>query len=216
MLFKGIMQLLKTKIRKENSDSRRADMITATLRVIARDGVRGATVRTISKEANVTQGLIRYYFQSKDELIAAAYVSHMEGLVIAAAEASQGRETALGRMAQFVRVALRAPVTSHEAVSIWAGFFELLLHDQRMLASHVISYEALRGQLQILIEDVFQEQGWEATPTRMRHLSIAGNAILDGLWIEGGAMADAFEPGELEEIAVESFSALLGVDLKNA
>jgi hypothetical protein len=54
---------------------------------------------------------------------------------------------------------------------------------------------------------------------RSRHLGAItskcadGNAVLDGLWIEGGALPDAFHAGELIQIGLESFSALLDVDL---
>ena len=75
------MQIKTGRIRQKNTDTRRAELIQATLRVIAQHGVMAASVRSISKEANVTQGLIRYYFDSKDELIAAAYESYMADLV---------------------------------------------------------------------------------------------------------------------------------------
>lgn len=208
------MQEAKTKIRKQNSDARRSEMISATLRVIARDGLKAATVRSISKEAKVTQGLIRYYFQSKDELFAAAYEVFMADLVFTADRASRGKDTAKHRLSKFIQVSLDAPVTSHESVAIWAGFFQLLLHDERMTQSHKRSYDVLRLHLKTLIEEVFAEQGKEASPEKLRRLSIAGNAILDGLWIEGGALPRAFEKGELVQIGLESFSALLGVELR--
>lgn len=207
------MQHEHKKIRKENTDARRSDLIAATLRVIATDGVKAATVRTISKEAKVTQGLIRYYFKSKDELIAAAYELHMATLVGAADEAARGEDSALIRLAKFIRVSLESPVTSRESVAIWAGFFELLLHDQEMNASHKRSYDLLRLHLKTLIADALAEIGKQVDDQKLRRLSIAGNAILDGLWIEGGALPGAFETGELALVGLESFSALLNTDL---
>ncbi|MCT7654785.1 TetR family transcriptional regulator [Oceanimonas sp. NS1] len=153
------MQVKTGRIRQENTEERRADLIAATLRVIAREGVRGATVRSISKEADVTQGLIRYYFKSKDELIAAAYETYMGDLVNAADAASQGSGSARRRLAKFVQVSLEPPVTSHASVAIWAGFFEVLLHDPAMKASHNRSYDKLRLHLKTLIRDLFDETG---------------------------------------------------------
>ncbi|MCB1384626.1 MAG: TetR family transcriptional regulator C-terminal domain-containing protein [Nitratireductor sp.] len=207
------MQDEHTNIRKENTDARRAELIAATLQVIARDGVKAATVRAIASEGKVTQGLIRYYFRSKDDLIAAAYELHMSELIDAADRASSGRESARKRLARFIQVSLEPPVTSREAVAIWAGFFEILLHDDAMNASHKRSYDRLRLRLRALIADVFGEAGTPASDSRLRGLSIAGNAILDGLWLEGGALPEAFEKGELARIGLESFSALLGTDL---
>lgn len=203
-------------IRQENTDTRRAELIAATLRVIARDGVRGATVREISKEADVTQGLIRYYFKTKDELIAAAYETYMGDLVRMADEASRGKATATKRLADFIRVSLEAPVTSHASVAIWAGFFETLLHDSAMTASHNRSYDLLRLHLKQLIADVQSENGCPTDEATLRRYSIAGNAILDGLWLEGGALPEAFKPGELVKVGLESIGALLGIDLETA
>ena len=207
------MQTQAKSIRQENTDTRRSELIQATLRVIARSGVRAATVRSISKEADVTQGLIRYYFSTKDDLIAAAYEAYMANLVHIADQASRGDTSALKRIAHFIEVSLEPPVTSHESVSVWAGFFGILLHNAHMAASHKRSYDRLRLHLKLLISEVFDEIGRPVSDQQLRRLSIAGNAILDGLWIEGGALPDAFQEGELVRVGLESFSALLGVDL---
>ncbi len=203
------------KIQQGNSDTRRADLIAATLRVIARDGVRAATVRAIAKEAEVTQGLIRYYFSTKDDLIAAAYELHMATLVGAADEASKGKDSARKRLSEFIQVSLQAPVTSHDSIAVWAGFFAVLLHDPAMTASHKRSYDLLRLHLKALIAAVLEEAGTPTDAPKLRRLSIAGNAILDGLWIEGGALPDAFGDNELVQVGLESFSALLNVALDN-
>ncbi len=200
-------------MRQENTDIRRTELIQATLRVIAQGGVKSATVRSISKEANVTQGLIRYYFKNKDELIAAAYESYMADLVRTADNASRGQKSARKRLENFIRVSLEAPVTSHESVSIWTGFFETLLHDKRMMASHKRSYDTLRLHLKMMISEVLDETGQPKEEAELRRLSIAGNAILDGLWLEGGALPDAFHDGELVRVGLDSFSALLGIQL---
>ena len=47
-----------------------------------------------------------------------------------------------------------------------------------------------------------------------RRLAIACNAVIDGLWLEGGALPEAFEAGELPEIALQSVGAILGLNLE--
>src|SRR5690606_21450045 len=42
----------------------------ATRKVIVREGVGGASVRSIAKEAGITLGALRYYFVSQEELLA--------------------------------------------------------------------------------------------------------------------------------------------------
>lgn len=52
-----------------NHEERKANIAKATWNVIARDGLRGATVRSIAKEANLSLGAVRYYFNTQEELI---------------------------------------------------------------------------------------------------------------------------------------------------
>jgi len=48
---------------------RRADIIAATICVLARDGITETTTRKIAAEADVNQATLRYYFGSKDDLL---------------------------------------------------------------------------------------------------------------------------------------------------
>lgn len=50
-------------------DARRAEIADAVWRVIRRDGVPGASVRTVAAEAGWSTGAIRHYFASQTELL---------------------------------------------------------------------------------------------------------------------------------------------------
>lgn len=52
-------------------EQRRAQLVDAAVRVLARDGVVGATTRRIADEAGVQVGTVHYCFADKDELFAA-------------------------------------------------------------------------------------------------------------------------------------------------
>ncbi|WP_306232715.1 TetR/AcrR family transcriptional regulator [Agrococcus beijingensis] len=52
---------------------RRQDLVEAGLRVIAREGMHGATVRAIVAEAGVPLATFHYVFASRDEMIGDAY-----------------------------------------------------------------------------------------------------------------------------------------------
>jgi AcrR family transcriptional regulator len=61
------------KTARKSSDERRDDIIRATLGVVARKGFAGVTLREVATEVGVVHGLIRHYFASRDELVAAAF-----------------------------------------------------------------------------------------------------------------------------------------------
>ena len=50
----------------------RERLIAAAFRVVAREGLEGASVKTIAAEAGVTPGLLHYHFPTRDALLTAA------------------------------------------------------------------------------------------------------------------------------------------------
>lgn len=201
------------KFKREPAESRKEALILATLDLVAEKGVRGATVREIAQRADVTQGLIRHYFSSKEELISAAYEHHMNALTDQTADSVTG-ETAQARLRGFVIASLVPPVVDPHAVALWAGFLNRVQQDPGMKAIHERTYACFRDHLEGLISAALAEANQPATPAKLRHLAIAANAVIDGLWLEGGALPDAFEPGELAEIGLESVAAIVGISLE--
>lgn len=55
-------------------DQRRRELVEATLRIIVRQGLAGATMRDIATEAGFANGAIKSYFASKSDLLAATYL----------------------------------------------------------------------------------------------------------------------------------------------
>lgn len=58
---------------RKPAQERRRDLVEAGLRVIAREGMHGATVRAIVAEADVPLATFHYIFSSRDEMIGEAY-----------------------------------------------------------------------------------------------------------------------------------------------
>jgi AcrR family transcriptional regulator len=53
-------------------DARRDEILSATWRVIARDGLTGATIRAIAREANCSRGILAHYFDDKADILGSA------------------------------------------------------------------------------------------------------------------------------------------------
>jgi AcrR family transcriptional regulator len=56
-------------------DERRAEIIRATWRVIAREGIANATTREIAKEAGYSPGVLAHYFTGKADILASALIA---------------------------------------------------------------------------------------------------------------------------------------------
>jgi AcrR family transcriptional regulator len=55
-------------------DARRDEILSATWRVIARDGIAKATIRTIAREAGCSRGILSHYFDDKADILGSALV----------------------------------------------------------------------------------------------------------------------------------------------
>lgn len=205
------------KFKREPAEQRKEALISATLSLIAEHGLQGATVREIAKCAEVTQGLIRHYFSSKEDLITAAYEHHMKHLTnLTSATADAAHTSCRSRLAVFVAAGLKPPVVDPRSVSLWAGFLTKVREDAQMRAIHERTYHDFRNRLEALIADALDEAGIGTTTSQRRGLAIACNAVIDGLWMEGGALPGAFRAGELPEIGLRSVGAIIGLDLQEA
>lgn len=198
---------------RDDPDARRAALIGAVLDLMSDGGPQAVTVRAIAERAGVTQGMIRHYFQSKEDLVNTAYQSHMATQMEATETSMPAAGLATERLRHVIAASLTPPVADARTLSIWAGFIHMIRRDKAMRKTHEASYLAFRDALQILIADVRAEAGRPVDAVAARRLAIASNAVLDGLWLEGGALPDAFAPDEVVEIGLASVGAILGVAL---
>jgi AcrR family transcriptional regulator len=198
---------------RDDPDARRAALIGAVLELMADGGPQAVTVRAIAERAGVTQGMIRHYFTSKEDLVNAAYQAHMAAQMEATEAAMPETGWAAERLRHVIAASLTPPVADARTLSLWAGFIHMIRRDTAMRATHEASYLAFRNALQALITEVMAEAGRPVDASAARRLAIACNAVLDGLWLEGGALPDAFAAGEVVEIGLASVRAILGIEL---
>lgn len=198
------------RFRREGEERRRDQLIAAALEIIAEDGLEAATVRAIAARAGVTQGLIRHYFSSKEELTRAAYHTHMTRMTEANyAFVADAPADPVARLAAFVAASLRPPVTDATAMGLWSAFLQMVRRDPSMASVHVTTYLAYRDRLESLITAL----PGQTDPHRLRSVAIACNGVIDGLWLEGSAYPEGFGADELARIGVMAVGAILGVDL---
>ena len=199
--------------RRESEERRRDDLISAALDLVSEGGPQAATVRAIAQRAGVTSGLIRHYFSTKEDLTRAAYQRLMDQMTADSAIVLQdGPDDPIARLACFVAASISPPVVDPVAVGLWAGFLHGVQRDASMRDVHIATYLGFRDVLQSLIAALPRP----ATSAQLRSDAIACNAIIDGLWLEGSVLPEAFAPGEIVDIGLSSVGAILQTDLKAA
>jgi AcrR family transcriptional regulator len=198
----------------ESEETRRTDLIAATLDAIAESGLKGATVREIAERAGVTPGLIRHYFTSKDLMFQAAYRAVMMTMFETADQAAEAEgDSAITRLRVFVLANFKPPIVDPRNLSLWATFISQISVDPALAAIHREGYLAFRDRLESHIAAALAEAGRNLVPGELRYLAIAINGLMDGLWLEASIAADMFGEGELAHVALASVEKLIGVSL---
>lgn len=189
--------------RRSEPDARRADLIAAAARVLAREGTGGASVRAIAVEAGVSPGLVGHYFAGIDALIAATYahVEHTVSEALDAAVAAAGPNPR-ARLDAFVTASFSPPIASGELLATWTAFWSLVRSRDDIARQHDEQYAAFRARL----ESLLAECGLPAP--RLRHAAIAITALVDGLWLELCLSPQAFSADEAGTIARSVLDAL--------
>jgi TetR/AcrR family transcriptional regulator, transcriptional repressor of bet genes len=196
----------------ESEETRRNDLIAATLDAVAESGLKGATVREIAERAGVTPGLIRHYFTSKEMMFQAAYRSVMLTMFETADRAAEAAGTdAISRLRVFVLSNFKPPIVDPRNLSLWATFISQISVDPALAAIHREGYLAFRDRLEAHIAAALDESGRNLAPGELRYLAIAINGLMDGLWLEGSIASDMFGEGELAHVALSSVERLLGI-----
>lgn len=190
--------------RREDPDARRASLIEACARVLARDGVGGASVRAIALEGGVSPGLIGHYFGGVDALVAATY-AQVEARVAAAldqAVAAAGPDPR-ARLDAYVSASLLPPIADSDLLSTWIAFWSLVRARPEIAALHDEQYGRFRTDLEKLLAQSGVNQ------TALRQTAIATTALVDGLWLELCLSPTTFAAGEAAAIARSGLAALI-------
>lgn len=192
--------------RRAEPDARRLSLIEACARVLAKDGVGGASVRAIAVAAGVSPGLVGHYFAGIDALVAATY-AHVEAQVahaLDAAVAVAGPDPR-ARLDAFVSATFLPPVASGDLLATWIAFWSLVRSRADIARQHDEQYAAARARLEALLGEC------GLATVRRRRAAIAITALVDGLWLELCLSPQAFAAEEAAAIARGALDSVLAM-----
>lgn len=184
-------------------DARRASLIAATARVLARDGATGASVRTIAVEAGVSPGLVNHYFDGIDALIAETYSATGDQVSAALAEAAAAAgDDPRARLTAYVTASFTPPIATPALLATWIAFWSLT-SKPAIAARHDAIYARYRQDLEALLGPC------GVAPRDRRLAAIAITALVDGLWLELCLSPDSFTAAEACGIATAQIARFL-------
>lgn len=170
---------------------RKAHLIEATLVCLKRHGFQGASIRKICAEAGVSVGLINHHYQSKDELVAEAYLAvtgRVMSLLREAIDAAAPSPRA--RLSAFFRASFSPEVLDPQLLDTWLAFWGAVKTAEAINLAHDQSYGEYRGVLAQVLAWLAEGEGWVNFDAPLAAIGLS--ALLDGLWLEYGLNPTTF------------------------
>lgn len=163
-------------------EQRRAEIAEAVLRVVARDGVNGVTIRMVANEAGWSTGVLHHYFTNKQALL-------VGGLRLAAQLTGQNMNRAMSKAdpKEQLRLVIEAGIPLDEQresmCRIFFFFWAEGLCDSD-LSTELAKYYDWWQQRIFEILKVGQKQGWVRQDTSAKILAEMLVALADGVAIK--------------------------------
>ena len=171
------------KKRTASKEERQLQLIRATIRSVAKNGLSDTTMATIAKEAGLSQGIINLHFQSKDRLLAET-IRHITDEYRAAWEKalnSAGLSPA-ERLTALVEVYFKMPVCDRNKLAVWFAFWgesKSRPTYRKLCAARDIEY---RRELAALCEEQIEEGEYKGLNAMV--LATGLTAMAEGLWLD--------------------------------
>lgn len=180
---------------------RRASIIQAAMRSIARHGFAGTTISNICAEARVSRGLINHHFGTKEELIRQSYAElcnewarQTRDLLL---EAGRDPEQTLRTM---IRANFSPALFKKEHLGVWIGFWGSVAKSPTLRKLNREHYRQDRAIYEQAFRELAERDRRRVDP---RGAAICLCALMDGLWLQWYLDPTGFSPHEAEAACLQ-------------
>ncbi len=166
--------------RTESKEVRRQQLINAAIESIARNGIAGTTMSTVTETAGLSLGIVNFHFESKQNLfeetlvhLAREYHEHCMAAHDEAGPAAHARLQAL------LEAHFHPKICSHKKLAVWYAFFGE--GKRRAIYRDRIDHldDARWTVTTTLCQAIIDEGGYECPPAQ--HVARTTEALLDGI-----------------------------------
>jgi AcrR family transcriptional regulator len=176
-------------------EQRRRELANAMWRVIRRQGVERASVRTVAHEAGWSPGALRHYFTTQSELLAFAMrlvVERIEGRIAALDRATDPR----GAVERVLHELLPLDDERRAENEVWLAFTARALIDPELRDQHNEVHDALHEACASSLATLAAAGRADAGPTTALQVERL-HALLDGLALHTALRPDLMPPEQI-------------------
>ena len=187
-------------------EQRRRELGHAVWRVIRRDGIDHASVRTVAKEAGWSPGALRHYFASQSELLAFAMrlvVERIEDRIAALDRSADPREG----VEQVLHELLPLDDERRAENEVWLAFTARALIDPELRAQHNEVYATLHQACTSALETLAAAGRIDASAATALQAERL-HALTDGLAVHTALRPDLMPPEQIVAVVRLHLDAL--------
>jgi len=166
---------------------RREQIIQATIRCLVRDGASGLRMKSVAREAKVSQGILHYYFTNKRSMLIAVLETVMADLNRRIAKLLESAHDPRARLRAVIKGCLDLADENHPFWIVSVEFWGEMMHDHELLRFNAALYHQIRRTLGALVAE-----GTRSGLFRRIDAEEAGGVIL--ALVDGVSLQRTFDP----------------------
>jgi TetR/AcrR family transcriptional repressor of bet genes len=182
-------------------EERRQQLIRATIRSVAKNGLAETTIATVAREAKLSQGIINLHFKSKERLLtetlrqlADEYRSACQDAIARAGESAEAGLTAM------VELDFRLEVCDRQKLAVWFAFWgerKFRPTYRRLCAARDKAYDDM-------VRDLCNRMCAEGGYSNVDPVMVADglSAMTDGLWLDLLVRPDTMSRAQARRISM--------------
>lgn len=197
---------------------RHQEILDAAARVITERGLAETRISDIAEQAGVSPGLILYYFDSKDRLLAEALTYANDQFYLRTSREIRRMPSAVDQLRRLVDLSVPGYLPEYGRLDEWALWIEVwvrALRDPEMAKDREVLDERWRAQLADIVR-AGKSSGEFTTDTDVDELALRLACLIDGLAIQVVMSDTKVTPERMHRTCMEVAAHELGFELVGA
>jgi AcrR family transcriptional regulator len=203
-------------VRQKASKDRHQEILDAAARVITERGLAETRISDIAERAGVSPGLILYYFESKDRLLAEALTFANDQFYLRTSREIRRIASAKEQLRRLIDLSVPGYLPEYDRLDEWALWIEVwvrALRDPQMAKDREVLDQRWRDQISDIIR---AGQGTGEFPAKdASELALRLGALIDGLAIQVVMNDSQITPEKMHHACMEVAAHEIGFELES-
>ncbi len=202
-------------VRQKQSKDRHQEILDAAARVITERGLAETRISDIAEQAGVSPGLILYYFESKDRLLAEALTFANDQFYLRTSREIRRITSAREQMRRLIDLSVPGYLPEYGRLDEWALWIEVwvrALRDPQTAKDREVLDQRWRDQIADIIRT--GQRSGEFPQKDPAELALRLGALIDGLAIQVIMNDSEITPEKMHRACMEVAAHEIGFDLE--